>query len=591
MSRFMKKGWIWLCLIFFFLIGIYYGKFTSQHSYLGITADYYNGHWIVTDVHSGGLAKSTSLSTGDSILKIDNQRSQDNFLLNKWLIVEQSNRILVNHRKRQESISFETEKVLDTSFFFFEVIAFSLLVWAMSSLNRKKITKISSYYSFFLVATAFFLSSLIPSSMGNGLGRLFIVTYITLLPFFVDIFWRISVRDEEVTKLSMFSKVVIVYSFLTILLFFGVQLFNLPLFFVRYLSRGIFYVSFALLLILATFSLLVRERELSLKRVNLVLLTLFSLLPLFIGYVFPLPYELPFSCTIPLLFLPIMAVVNHLIVNRLTVARAQLPLQVVYVLEALVSTLVMMSFSVMMNYMPIWFVAIYCFLYIWFSLPIIKDFMLMAKKLNYHLDGQNIFSAVEMEREDISIAIHDTIIQDVIYHKKQIESADTIDKYEILNTLDDVIFELRELCSNIYPLMIKELGLKNAILELVDKFQKEEPVLIECEIDFNSSAFESRINNFILRSIKELITNSVLHGNAKQIKLSLFETANQVVVQVRDDGKFIERPDDHKSHFGLNVIAEKLSLLGGELQIEKSPTIVRMILPKGDKNVKNSSDR
>ena len=39
-----------------------------------------------------------------------------------------------------------------------------------------------------------------------------------------------------------------------------------------------------------------------------------------------------------------------------------------------------------------------------------------------------IFSAVEMEREDISIAIHDTIIQDVIYHKKQIESADTIDK-------------------------------------------------------------------------------------------------------------------------------------------------------------------
>ncbi|WP_049805814.1 sensor histidine kinase [Streptococcus equinus] len=115
--------------------------------------------------------------------------------------------------------------------------------------------------------------------------------------------------------------------------------------------------------------------------------------------------------------------------------------------------------------------------------------------------------------------------------------------------------------------------------------------MIECEITFNSSAFESRINNFILRSIKELITNSVLHGNAKQIKLSLFETANQVVVQVRDDGKFIERPDDHKSHFGLNVIAEKLSLLGGELQIEKSPTIVRMILPKGDKNVKNSSDR
>lgn len=83
----------------------------------------------------------------------------------------------------------------------------------------------------------------------------------------------------------------------------------------------------------------------------------------------------------------------------------------------------------------------------------------------------NNFSAVEMKREDIAITIHDTIIQEVIYHKKQIESAGDVDKSEVLNTLDDVVFELRELCSNIYPLMIKELGLKNAILELLNKFQ------------------------------------------------------------------------------------------------------------------------
>lgn len=107
---------------------------------------------------------------------------------------------------------------------------------------------------------------------------------------------------------------------------------------------------------------------------------------------------------------------------------------------------------------------------------------------------------------------------------------------------------------------------------------------------FDSYHFESRVSNFILRSIKELITNSILHGNAKQIKLAMFESDNQLVVEVSDDGKFVERPDDHKSHFGLNVIAEKLALLGGELQIEKSPTKVRMLLPKGDKNDKNSSD-
>lgn len=396
------------------------------------------------------------------------------------------------------------------------------------------------------------------------------VLYITLLPFFIDIFWRASILKEAATKLSLFSRIVMGYSLVTILIFILVQEFSLPLIFVKYLSDGIFYVSFSILLILAAFSLVKDYPSFLLQKVNLILLTLLSL--------------------IPLLFLPITGAVNHLIVNRLTITRTHLSLPVVYILEAIVSTFLMISFTVMMKFMPIWFVVVYCFLFILCSLPIIKDFMDMAKQLNYRLDGQTIFSAVEMEREDIAITIHDTIIQEVIYHKKQIESAGDVDKSEVLNTLDDVVFELRELCSNIYPLMIKELGLKNAILELLNKFQKEEPVMIEYEIAFDSYHFESRVSNFILRSIKELITNSILHGNAKQIKLAMVESENQLIVEVSDDGKFIERPDDHKNHFGLDVIAEKLALLGGELQIEKSPTKVRMLLPKGDKNDKNSSD-
>lgn len=579
-----------MALILFLVIGVYYTIFTSQHHYLGIEADFKNGHWLVTDIHNGGLAKKSALTEGDMILKIGHQDSKENALLNKWLIVEQAKSILVEHNQQEKRISFKEKKSFDSLFVIFESIALVLLVWAILPLKKDKSSKTSRRYSLFLIATAFFLSSLIPSSMGNTLGRFFVVSYITLLPFFTDVFWRASVLKEEATKLSVFSRIVILYSMITMLIFALVEQFSLPLIVVKYLSNGVFYVSFSFLLILAALSLVKDYSSFLLQKVNLILLTILSLIPLFIGYIFPLPYDLPFSCTIPLLFLPITGAVNHLIVNRLTMTRTPLPLPVVYILVAIVSTFVMVSFAVMMQFMPVWFVAIYCFLFLLCSLPIIKDFMDMAKQLNYRLDRQTIFSAVEMEREDIAITIHDTIIQEVIYHKKQIESEDSINKGEVLNTLDDVVFELRELCSNIYPLMIKELGLKNAILELLNKFQKEEPVLIEHELAFERLPFESRVSNFILRSIKELITNSIMHGNAKQIKLSLFETAEQVVVEVVDDGEFIERSDDHKSHFGLNVIAEKLVLLGGELQIEKSPTRVRMLLPKGDKNDKNSSD-
>lgn len=70
------------------------------------------------------------------------------------------------------------------------------------------------------------------------------------------------------------------YSLVTILIFILVQEFSLPLIFVKYLSDGIFYVSFSILLILAAFSLVKDYPSFLLQKVNLILLTLLSLIPL-----------------------------------------------------------------------------------------------------------------------------------------------------------------------------------------------------------------------------------------------------------------------------------------------------------------------
>ena len=47
-----------------------------------------------------------------------------------------------------------------------------------------------------------------------------------------------------------------------------------------------------------------------------------------------------------------------------------------------------------------------------------------------------------------------------------------------------------------------------------------------------------------------------------------------------DDGHFGVVNDTTSSHFGLNVISEKLFLLGGELVVEKNPTKISMKIPK-----------
>lgn len=62
-----------------------------------------------------------------------------------------------------------------------------------------------------------------------------------------------------------------------------------------------------------------------------------------------------------------------------------------------------------------------------------------------------------------------------------------------------------------------------------------------------------------------------------------------VTIEVIDDGYFGMANEVSSSHFGLDVVAEKLFLLGGELIITKNPTTVKMSIPNRRKE-KNSYD-
>ena len=575
-----KVCFLKLLILLFVFITSYFFIFTTKYNYLGITSDIVENNWVVKSIHNGGAASSTQLSIGDTILKINNEKAEDNFSLNNWLIVEQASSVTVLHNAKKLTISFKDNSDSKYLFLIFCVLSLSLFLFSFIYFKRKEISQTNKRYYIFLVLTSLFLISIVPSSMGNFLARLIMILYITLFPLFIDIFWRASILKQQSTKISFFSKIVMLYSTVTLILLAYCHLFSTPIIIVKYLSRSIFYISFILLIILFLISLSKSSKHIIIPRINLIFLVILCLIPLFIGYVFPLPYNIPFSYTIPLLIIPILAIINNLIINRLTNFRFNVPISVLYVLLSVITIIIMLSLYLITNYLPWWLMFSYTFFLILCLIPILKDAILLNTKTEYKLINQTIFSAVELERENISIYIHDTIVQDIIYYKKQIENKDTISKTDILNSLDDIIFELRDLCSNIYPLMIQELGLQNAIMDIVNKFQKKELVVIQAKIKTNYLDFGNIINNFVLRSIREMINNSILHGNVKTIDINIYDNEQETIFEIMDDGHFGVVNDTTSSHFGLNVISEKLFLLGGELVVEKNPTKISMKIPK-----------
>lgn len=205
--------------------------------------------------------------------------------------------------------------------------------------------------------------------------------------------------------------------------------------------------------------------------------------------------------------------------------------------------------------------------------------MLISHKMEGIFSSFHTFVATELEREEIATFIHDTTIQKVIYYKKQLEISEQINRIALLEMLDDIVFELRDLCSNIYPLMVHELGLKESITSILNQFMKMETVSIMTTFSIDEEKVNDKVGTFVLRTVKELVNNSILHGNAREITVDLSTKEKILSIVVIDDGIFKGNYQSNEHHFGLNRIVEKVHLLGGTVQINIEPTSVKIRIP------------
>ena len=87
----------------------------------------------------------------------------------------------------------------------------------------------------------------------------------------------------------------------------------------------------------------------------------------------------------------------------------------------------------------------------------------------------------------------------------------------------------------------------------------------------------------IFRIVQELLTNAARHAEARNVKVSLSQHADELHIQVRDDGKgFVPATVTTKKSYGLLGIKERALALGGNIDIVSAPnqgTAVTVIVP------------
>ncbi len=188
------------------------------------------------------------------------------------------------------------------------------------------------------------------------------------------------------------------------------------------------------------------------------------------------------------------------------------------------------------------------------------------------------------ERREIASDLHDHIGQALAYVSQKVATlrgnavfSGMEDHFsEILSILDQTIRYTRDLTVEISPPVLYELGLSAAIDWLADRAVHRHRLEVHSTQNGTPVAVSEDVQVFVFKSIQELLTNAAKHACATRIEISTSWTQNGLLIVVSDDGRGFDTTSFENGLsgdccFGLFSIRERLSYIGGSLDIDSVP--------------------
>jgi len=191
----------------------------------------------------------------------------------------------------------------------------------------------------------------------------------------------------------------------------------------------------------------------------------------------------------------------------------------------------------------------------------------------------------ERQRRRIANELHDQVTQNLILFK--INLGELRNKHlpgelikpldEIYKHLDQLVHDMRSLTFDLGSPTLYELGLEAAVREYInEEIQQKHGIKTEFEDDAHIRALDDDVCAILYRAVRELLINVVKHAQAQYVKVSIYKDNGNIRINVVDNGIGFKPPaegfgSDKTKRFGLFSVRERLSYLGGSVEIESKP--------------------
>jgi PAS domain S-box-containing protein len=153
----------------------------------------------------------------------------------------------------------------------------------------------------------------------------------------------------------------------------------------------------------------------------------------------------------------------------------------------------------------------------------------------------------------------------------------------MLDMTDGMVNMVRRIASDLRPVVLDVLGLKEAIEWQAQQFKDRTGIAVHCETSPAGFALNPEQSTAVFRIFQEALTNIRRHAGATRVDVTMLMDPRSFVLSVSDDGRGIT--EDEKSgqlSIGLLGMRERAHVIGGEIEVagvEGEGTTVTVRLP------------
>ncbi len=149
-----------------------------------------------------------------------------------------------------------------------------------------------------------------------------------------------------------------------------------------------------------------------------------------------------------------------------------------------------------------------------------------------------------------------------------------------VNSIDEVINEVKSISNSMTPIVLAEKGFKEAIKELVGKINS-----FSVNLSFHglSEPLEPFMEHALYRTVQEALNNIAKHASCTKVNIQVLKNQKEITLMIEDNGKgFDMNNPDNKKGLGLKNASSRIESLNGQFFIDSKEgrgTIINIILP------------